>query len=86
LRLTSEAESAVAAGLIALGLFNCIFGLRFAKPLFMVSAFAGTAIGAMYPIDSVLGDIICGEYRCAAGQPAEEFCGWAMVRPACSFN
>mmetsp|Transcript_32161 Transcript_32161/g.51824 ORF Transcript_32161/g.51824 Transcript_32161/m.51824 type:complete len:446 (+) Transcript_32161:326-1663(+) len=77
--LNKDLESFVASCFLLIGLFCAVIGAQYAKLVFIVMSFIAGIVLSMYPIDNLMGDILCGPYPCSPDTPSEEFCGWAMA-------
>ena len=77
--LSRDVETFAAAVLLLLGIFAGLLGAQYGRPMFVSMAFVAGIVISMYPIDALLGDVLCGPYYCAPGAADAEFCGWSMA-------
>jgi len=68
-QLNDDVESGVAVLLIVIGVFCSTLGAQYGKILFVVMAFLAGVIISMYPIDSLLGNTLCGPFPCSPTGP-----------------
>ena len=68
-QLNDDVESGIAVLLIVIGVFCSTLGAQYGKILFVVMAFLAGVIISMYPIDSLLGNTLCGPFPCSPTGP-----------------
>ncbi|EKX46607.1 hypothetical protein GUITHDRAFT_137998 [Guillardia theta CCMP2712] len=70
-QLPRSLELFIATLLVIVGSVTCFLGFMYAKLLFTILSFMAGVIISMYPIDVLMGNILCGKFYCVRGEAGE---------------